>query len=848
MKNAITVTLIAILTALPDAAQAQESSAMIAAGAAFNECLALVESDADKRSSTAAFERAEKAFRAAVAAEPRNADAHAGLGQTLSRCGVPHASMTSVMGIVDQSTRALQSALLLDPQHWLARYVLAMNHFNMPGFLGRTPDAIRELETLRTQQGTRNDAPHFALTYLRLGDLYLRAGRKADAAAAYGAGAALFPDDAELAQRVREHGGSDAVDAADETQGESFRDLIALQGLTVDASQYHLEDARSGTSLRRLDIYTMPGGTGDMLQALQSQPGATRAGDGADLYVRGGEPEETPVFLNGGRMAFPGRWEGLNGSSMGILDPSVMSKAYFSAGGFSAKYGNALSGVVDVETQGRPPEARWRAGVNTVSAGGSLYRPLNARTGVWGTAMLTDVTLLAKMHGIEEQYPDMPRSHQIFAGGATQLTPAIEIRAVGLTAADQSTRIVQAAGYEGPFRSEGATQHGGVTARWLEPDGQVGVQASITASRRASEFGFGVLERRRTDNAFGARVDGDLITAGATRVRSGFELSQLNVTTAGRVPLTRNLDVGSPTRVLDNEQQGTFALGAYAEVQREILPALVSVIGVRADRLPGEDRVTLDPRLAVAYSTGDWVVRAATGIFHQGSWRRTYRLPDGGSPAAVPTRSRHVVIGAERAGEPSVRVETYRKLYDGYTTDQPGRTAIVSGTTTGLDVIARWQQRERLNGWITYSALDATLDLADGSRVSAKYDITHSLTGVARYALSDKWELGTTMRYATGRPYTPVTGAMAEQEGWPVEPVYGDVHSDRLPSYFRTDGRITRYHRIGGKTGVFYLEMLDLNGRKNVAGYEYDATYAVRTPVESFFARRTFVLGAELNF
>ena len=41
----------------------------------------------------------------------------------------------------------------------------------------------------------------------------------------------------------------------------------------------------------------------------------------------------------------------------------------------------------------------------------------------------------------------------------------------------------------------------------------------------------------------------------------------------------------------------------------------------------------LDPRAAVAYSSGAWTLRAGAGVFHQGAWRRKYQLPDGGTPA-----------------------------------------------------------------------------------------------------------------------------------------------------------------------------------------------------------------------
>jgi hypothetical protein len=594
---------------------------------------------------------------------------------------------------------------------------------------------------------------------------------------------------------------------------------------------------------------TMPGGTGEMLQTLQSMPGATRAGDGADLYVRGGDPEETPTFVNGGRMAFPGRWESLGGTTMGVLDANVLAKAYFSAGAFSAKYGNALSGIVDVEAHGRPQESRWRAGVNLASIGASAYRTLGERAGAWGTVLLTDVSLLARMQGQASVYPDMPRSYQTVAGGGLQPSATVALTAVALASGDESSRVIDAGGYRGVFRSTGVTQHGALSGRWLRQDGRAGVNASITGSRRAGAYSFGVLERDRTDGAFGARVDGDVVATSGARLRGGVEATRFTALAQGRVPLTPLVAPGSPSVVLSGAGEEATHAGAYVEAETPLASGVVAVFGLRADRLPGESEVSFDPRTALAYASGDWTLRAGAGVFHQSARRRKYQLPDAGTPAGVPTRARHVVLGAERAGEPAARVEVFTKLYDRFTEGGSDGPHAVGGVSRGVDAIVRWQRQSRLNGWITYSLLDAELEMEDGSRTSARYDVTHSLTAVGRLALTDAWELGATLRYATGKPYTPVLGARAaEQEGWPAVPVYGVVHSERLPYYGRVDGRITRYQRIGGNTGVFYLEMLDLNGRRNVIGYHYDASYSQRTPLESFFARPTFVAGAELQF
>lgn len=98
------------------------------------------------------------------------------------------------MKAMDQYKKVLD----LEPEHWEARYSLAMNYSQWPEFLNKRPDAIREFETLRKMQETKTPEPHFAHTYLQLRNLYLKDNRTDDAKAVLEEGIRRFPDDEEL--------------------------------------------------------------------------------------------------------------------------------------------------------------------------------------------------------------------------------------------------------------------------------------------------------------------------------------------------------------------------------------------------------------------------------------------------------------------------------------------------------------------------------------------------------------------------------------------------------------------------------------------------------------------------
>lgn len=785
----------------------------------------------DEAAAREATARAAALLREWLQAEPRGVEPRVRLAAVRSRCEIPFAEAMAAGTLIGQANALLEEALQIDSTHWEARFALAMNHFHTPAFLGRAPDAVRHLETLLRQQGEGAE-PHHALPYLFLGDLYRRAGREEDAVRIWSRGAALFSGDPRFAARL-----AGATAAA---RGRRADAPIALAPIVVEGGN-RLDDTRGATSLRRIDVLTTPGGTADVMHAFQTAPGATRAAEGSDLYVRGGEPAETPVFVDGARLIYPGRYETLNGASFGVLDAQVLRSAYFSSGGFSARYGDALSGVLDVATVGRPAARGARLNANTVQLGVAGDLPLGPRAGAWLSVRGTDGRLMLAMHGREGEFERAPAALEGMLGYVWTPRAGTEVKATLMADEDAVGRVVEAYGWEGAFRSRGSNRLAALSGRTLLAGDRLAVRGSLSGSERVSRFRFGVLDRERSDRGVTLRSDADLARGGG-RWSGGVEATWMEGTVSGTVPGGDRLAPGSPVTVLSGSPEEATHLGGYLEHERTLGGSLALIAGARVDRLPGEEGASADPRLALAYRAGGWTLRVGGGVFHQGRWRRRYLVPDAGSPSGTPTRAEHLVAGAERGGEPSLKVEAYTKAYGGYAAAGEG-PAIAAGRATGLDAIVRWSRQRRLNGWITYGYLDGRVRLEDGARVPSAVDVTHSLTGVGRLLLVPGWELGSTLRLATGRPFTPITGADGDGSA-----VYGAPHGERLPAYSRLDGRLTRYLPTRAGVGVLYLEGLNLLDRRNVSGYTYGSGYADRRPVLSYFSERTLVLGAGVNF
>jgi hypothetical protein len=96
-------------------------------------------------------------------------------------------------------------------------------------------------------------------------------------------------------------------------------------------------------------ITSIPMPSGDFNSILTTAPGvATRSELGSEYSVRGGSYDENLVYVNGIEVYRPFLIENGEQEGLSFVNPDMVSSAYFSAGGFEAKYGDKMSSVLDV--------------------------------------------------------------------------------------------------------------------------------------------------------------------------------------------------------------------------------------------------------------------------------------------------------------------------------------------------------------------------------------------------------------------------------------------------------------------------------------------------------------------
>lgn len=201
-----------LVTAPPHTLVPAASSARAAVAASFSQPLqTLVSPQASFAQKQAAWnqlrdthqlDQAIRDLEQAAKDDPSVAEYPAVLGQAyLQKLMTTQDAREKVM-LAMQADQSFDQALKLDPSNWEARFSKASALSYWPAELNKSQEVLQNLVTLAEQQEAQPPQPHFAQTYVLLGEQYEKAGYVDDARQTWQRGAGLFPDNSALREKL----------------------------------------------------------------------------------------------------------------------------------------------------------------------------------------------------------------------------------------------------------------------------------------------------------------------------------------------------------------------------------------------------------------------------------------------------------------------------------------------------------------------------------------------------------------------------------------------------------------------------------------------------------------------
>ena len=629
---------------------------------------------------------------------------------------------------------------------------------------------------------------------------------------------------------------------------------VKLGGVVVTASAYGTVKEK-GVVLDSRDVYTTPGGAADLFQSLKTLPGVTPVSESAQLYVRGGDPIETITMIDQASMYHPYTFESAYGGLFSSLNTATIKGIYFSSGGFSAKYGNALSGVLDVETLDNPENNSYLIGVSMANTELGANLAVTDNFGMRLSARKTYTKPIFIINGGEDRLTVTPNSQDASAILAYKYSSTGKLKLSAFISSDKQGVIAELPGYQGEFNGNSENKFIALQNVDLLSTNIVS-KTSLSFNLYENNWKVGILDLNQKDYNYKLRNDLEYTFSRNLRLNTGFEIEKRVSKFLGVIPQEDyDMRPNGAGEVINAKLDNT-RLGAYSEL--EILnpmgfDKITFSLGVRGDYVPDLSVYWIDPRISIGYKPDEFTTIAlGLGKFGELPNPRLYAGSDG-NPDLKPMKAEHIILSYNRKfGESEeMRIEMYYKKYS----DLPLENTIINydnngyGYAKGIDFIFKTNNFFGFEGWFSYGIMDSKrkwMDYEDFT--NSDYNITHNLTIVAKYMLTDSWQIGVNCKLATGRPYTPVTGAIYHADRQVYEPVYGSTNSATYQPYKRIDLRLLYLFQLFNKfSSVAYVEGLNILNFRNLFGYSYSFDYTKKNEIESYFGRRMLVFGMSVN-
>jgi len=590
------------------------------------------------------------------------------------------------------------------------------------------------------------------------------------------------------------------------------------------------------------------GGDPDLIRAIQVLPGVITSGDqGGQLYIRGGAPIQNLVMLDGMIVYNPFHSIGF----FSVFDTDILQSADIYTAGFGAQYGSRNSAVMDIRTRdGNRQRYAGNVYASTYMAKLLLEAPIGPKNKngispasflVSAKTSLLPITAPIFYPNIETQFNEgLPFNFtDVFAKLATQSDNGSRLGLFGFYFSD---RVDLGSGRSIGWTSTG----GGGDFKVVPPSSSTFIQGRFAVSNYDIESTELTNRPRRSSiSGFNGGLDFTYFVRDDDEIRYGFEA----IGYATDYVFTNS--VGLEGR----ESQNTTELGAYA-MYRFVSRRFLIEPGLRLHNYGSLGELSIEPRLGVKYNvTENFRLKASGGKYSQnlvaansdrdvvnlfyGFLSGSNNLPSEfrGEPITQRLQTAwHAVTGFEvNIGKNmDINVEGYlkdfnqitnvnrNKLYPDNPTynDKPEilrKDFIVErGLAYGVDFLLKYNVRQ-YSLWATYSWSKVTRD--DGIQVFAPFfDRRHNINLVGTYHWGKKllWEASVRWNFGSGFPFTPTQGYYPDMPF--VDPVtgtpnidydyttengqqgilFGNLNSQRLPSYHRMDFTVRRQIPLKG--------------------------------------------------
>lgn len=597
-----------------------------------------------------------------------------------------------------------------------------------------------------------------------------------------------------------------------------------LSAVSITAGTMEANDEKRSVVFRPMDVVTTSGALGNIISALNTLPGTATISNDGRLFVRGGDASETAIFLDGLRAgdAYQSTTAGV--ATRSRFNPFILKGTFFSTGGYSAEYGQALSSALVLNTVDMP--LRTQTDISLLSVGGDITQTLAGKNQSFtGSLSYTDLKPYYKM--VSQNF-NWVRAPQYFRGEAYYRHKT----------------------YDGSILKVYYTHQFSGLEMWQNQPGKEGRGQYIQLNNQYNlvnlNFRKIVGEKWLLEGGASFSSNYDQPHIDSLKYKRENDLLHLKIKVSHFINDRFTMSLGAEgfttkykeeivTDVLKHEYRQN--LGAvFGEGNYYFNEKLVFRAGFRGEYDDLKENSSFSPRISAAYKTSEnGQISMAYGQFYQMAENEQLVY----NPELDQAKATHYILNYQLATSGrTIRGEIFYKDYYKLVTSEEMYTNGGYGKAAGFDLFYRDRVTiSNLDYWLTYSFVDSKRKYAGyAHQVQPDFAPRHNVSFVTKYWLGAlKSQIGSSFSFNDGYAYDN-PNIEGEQES-------------RTKAFSNLS---LNWSYLPRPNIIIHAEVTNVLGQENIYGYQYalqpgpNGDYASMPDLMS--AKRFFFIGFLITF
>ncbi len=600
-------------------------------------------------------------------------------------------------------------------------------------------------------------------------------------------------------------------------------DVNSLETVVINAGSFEASDNSKVSVLKPLDVVTTASALGDFVGALQTLPGTTTVAEDGRLFVRGGDADETQIFIDGIRVFTPYTPSTNNSPTRGRYSPFLFDGITFSTGGYSAEYGQALSSVLLLKTIDEPIQEKTEIAIMSVGLGlGNTQKWEKSSISINAAYinLAPYIALFPDRNDWEKPFEAMSGEtvfRRKFENGLLKVYAAFDATNFELTQEDID--FPEGIHYQlKNYNFYSNTSYSGILAK----DWKVFGGASYTHANTEVELIEDDINDAENSGHFKLKFRKHF----SNRFKMSFGAEQF---------LTDFTEDFKGDNINASYAYQNNISGLFTEADIILSRNVAFKLGLRGEYSNLFEEFTLSPRASFAFKTSkNSQLSVAYGDFYQQPNSEVLKF----AQDLQAQKTQHYILNYQFTADNRIfRAELYRKNYTNlvtYDTENPIFSSEFDsegdGYAQGIDLF--WRDNKSIDNidyWLSYSYLDTEREYQNYPiAATPSFANTHNLSVVAKYWIEDwKSQIGFSYLFGSGRTYT--------------NPNEDGFLQEKTKNY---NSISLNWAYLISPQKILYVSVNNALGFSNINGYQYS-----RTPdANGHFDRRALLPAADQFF